>query len=215
MDVSFNAAKAPALRVAIVDYGMGNLHSVKRKLERVGVHPRVTSDPDELVRADKLLLPGVGHFGKAMEHLATMGLAPALHEAVMVRKTPILGICLGMQLFARRSEEGGAEGFGWIDADVVRFAIGDRRLKVPHMGWNSVCVARPNPLLAGVTEQTEFYFVHAYHLVCRDGRDVLCETDYGYAFTSVVERGNLYGVQFHPEKSHDAGEVLLRNFLYM
>jgi glutamine amidotransferase len=213
MALSFNAANASAPRVAIVDYGMGNLHSVKRKLERIGVHPQLTSAPDELLRADKLLLPGVGHFGKAMEHLATMGLVPALHEAVMVRKMPILGICLGMQLFARESEEGDAEGLGWIDADVVRFAIDDRRLKVPQMGWNSVCVARSSPLLEGVTEQTEFYFVHAYHLVCRDSRDVLCETDYGYPFTSVVERGNLYGVQFHPEKSHDAGEVLLRNFL--
>jgi imidazole glycerol-phosphate synthase subunit HisH len=201
--------------VIIVDYGMGNLHSVKRKLDRIGVHPQLTADPDELVRADKLLLPGVGHFGKAMEHLVTMGLVPALHEAVVVNRTPILGICLGMQLFARRSEEGGAEGLGWIDADVVRFAIGDpRRLKVPHMGWNSVRVIRSNALLEGVTERTEFYFMHAYHLVCRDSGDVVCDTDYGYRFTSVVERGNLYGVQFHPEKSHDAGELLLRNFLY-
>ena len=215
MPASFNAAKAPAPRVAIVDYGMGNLHSVKRKLDRLGVHPQLTSDPDELLRADKLLLPGVGHFGKAMEHLVTMGLVSALHEAVVVRKTPILGICLGMQLFARQSEEGGAEGLGWIDADVVRFAIDDRRFKVPHMGWNGVRAARPNPLLEGVTEQTEFYFVHAYHMICDDSGDVLCDTDYGYPFPSVVERGNLYGVQFHPEKSHDAGEVLLRNFLYL
>ena len=216
MAVSFNAANAQAPRVAIVDYGMSNLHSVKRKLDRIGVHPQLTSAPDELLRADKLLLPGVGHFAKAMEHLVTMGLVPALHEAVVVRKTPILGICLGMQLFARQSEEGGAKGLGWIDADVVRFDIDDpRRLKVPHMGWNNVRVARSDRLLEGVTERTEFYFMHSYHLVCRDGADVLCDTDYGYPFTSAVERGNLYGVQFHPEKSHDAGEVLLRNFLYL
>lgn len=214
MAASSKAASETAPRVAIVDYGMGNLHSVNRKLDRIGVHPRVTSDPNEVLRADKLLLPGVGHFGKAMEHLVRMGLAPALHEAVLVRRTPILGICLGMQLFASQSEEGGAEGLGWIDADVVRFAIDDRRLKVPHMGWNSLRMARPNPLLEGVTEQTEFYFVHAYHLVCRDVGDVICETEYGYSFTSVVHRDNVYGVQFHPEKSHDAGEVLLRNFLY-
>lgn len=216
MVASFNAANGPVPRVAIVDYGMGNLHSVQRKLDRIGVHPQITSDPNDLLRADKLVLPGVGHFGKAMENLDMMGLVPALHEAVVVKKTPILGICLGMQLFARQSEEGGAEGLGWIDADVVRFAVDDpNRLKVPQMGWNGVRVARSNPLLDGVTEQTEFYFVHAYHLVCRDSGDVLCETDYGYAFTSVVERGNVYGVQFHPEKSHDAGEVLLRNFLYL
>jgi glutamine amidotransferase len=175
----------------------------------------VTSDPGEVLRADKLLLPGVGHFGKAMEHLDTLGLVGALNEAVVVRQTPILGICLGMQLFARHSEEGDAEGLGWIDADVVRFAVHDPlRFKVPQMGWNGVRVARPDPLLDTVTEQTEFYFVHAYHMVCRDSADVLCDTDYGQPFTSVVQRGNVCGVQFHPEKSHDAGEVLLRNFLY-
>jgi imidazole glycerol-phosphate synthase subunit HisH len=202
-------------RVAIVDYGMGNLHSVKRKLDRIGVHGQITSDPGEVLRADKLILPGVGHFGKAMEYLAALGLVPALQEAVLDRRTPILGICLGMQLFARHSQEGDVEGLGWIDADVTRFAIDDARLKVPQMGWNGVRVARPDPVLHGVTEETEFYFVHAYHLVCRDSADVLCETDYGYPFTSVVQRDNLYGVQFHPEKSHEAGEALLRNFLYL
>jgi imidazole glycerol-phosphate synthase subunit HisH len=202
-------------RVAIVDYGMGNLHSVKRKLDRIGVHGQITSDPGEVLRADKLILPGVGHFGKAMEYLAALGLVPALQEAVLDRRTPILGICLGMQLFARHSQEGDVEGLGWIDADVTRFAIDDARLKVPQMGWNGVRVARPDPVLHGVTEETEFYFVHAYHLVCRDSADVLCETDYGYPLTSVVQRDNLYGVQFHPEKSHEAGETLLRNFLYL
>ena len=211
-----NAPNAPTPRVAIVDYGMGNLHSVKRKLDRIGVHAQLTSEPSELLRADKLLLPGVGHFGKAMEHLQKLDLVPALHEAAVVRKTPILGICLGMQLFASQGDEGGAEGLGWIDADVVRFGIDDtRRFKVPHMGWNGVRIARSSPLLEGVTEQTEFYFVHAYHMVCRDAGDVLCETDYGYPFTSIVQRENLYGVQFHPEKSQDAGEALLRNFVYL
>jgi glutamine amidotransferase len=212
---SSNAAAASSPRVAIVDYGMGNLHSVKRKLDRIGVAAQITSHPEDLLQADKLLLPGVGHFGKAMEHLATLGLLPALHEAVKVRRTPILGICLGMQLFARWSEEGDAEGLGWIDAEVVRFAIDDTRLKVPQMGWNTVRGSRGSPLLDGVTEQTEFYFVHAYHLVCRDRNDVLGETDYGYPFASAVEHANLSGVQFHPEKSHEAGEALLRNFLYL
>jgi glutamine amidotransferase len=215
MAASSNAHDAPT-RVAIVDYGMGNLHSVKRKLDRIGVHAQVTSEPNDVLRAEKLLLPGVGHFGKAMEHLGTLGLVGALHEAVVVRQTPILGICLGMQLFARHSQEGDSEGLGWIDADVTRFAVDDTlRFKVPQMGWNGVRVTRTSPLLEGVTEATEFYFVHAYHMVCRDSADVLCQTDYGYSFTSVVQRENVYGVQFHPEKSHDAGEVLLRNFLYV
>jgi glutamine amidotransferase len=208
------ATNLPAPRVAIVDYGMGNLHSVKRKLERLGVHARCTSDPGEIERADKLVLPGVGHFGRAMKHLTDLGLIPALEEAVMQRRTPILGICLGMQLFAHRSEEGDVAGLGWVDADVVRFAVDDPlRLKVPHTGWNGVRVVRPTPLVEGVTDQTEFYFVHAYHLACRDGADVICETDYGRQFTSAVQRGNVYGVQFHPEKSHEAGEAVLRNFL--
>lgn len=203
-------------RVAIVDYGMGNLHSVKRKLDRIGVDAEVTSDPQAVLGADKLLLPGVGHFGKAMENLAALGLLPTLHEAVLVRKTPILGICLGMQLFARRSEEGGAAGLGWIDAEVVRFAVEDtRRFKVPQMGWNGVRAARDSPLLEGLTEESEFYFVHAYHVVCEDRTDILCETDYGYTFTSAIQRDNVYGVQFHPEKSQDAGAAMLRNFLYL
>jgi imidazole glycerol-phosphate synthase subunit HisH len=210
-----NVPNAPTPRVAIVDYGMGNLHSVKRKLDRIGVNAQLTSDPSELLRADKLLLPGVGHFGKAMEHLGTLGLVPALNEAVVVRKTPILGICLGMQLFARHSQEGDAQGLGWIDADVVRFDVDTRDFKVPQMGWNGVQIARSSALVEGVTAQTEFYFVHAYHVVCHDSGDVLCETDYGCRFTSVVQRENVYGVQFHPEKSHDAGEALLRNFLYV
>lgn len=214
MTAGFEATSAPGPRVAIVDYGMGNLHSVARKLHRIGIQARITSDPREILAADKLLLPGVGHFGKAMEHLVNMGLVPALYEAVMIRQTPILGICLGMQLLARRSEEGDSEGLGWIDADVVRFAIDDSRLKVPHMGWNNLSVARSSVLLKEVTEETEFYFVHAYHIVCRDSADVICKTDYGYPFASAVQRGNLYGVQFHPEKSHDAGEALLRNFLH-
>lgn len=204
---------APTPLVAIVDYGMGNLHSVKRKLDRIGVHAHLTSEPGELLRADKLLLPGVGHFGNAMQHLRALGLVPVLHEAVMVNRTPILGICLGMQLFACSSEEGGTAGLGWIDADVRRFAVEDTlRFKVPQMGWNGVRPARPSPLLDGVTEETEFYFVHAYHMVCRDSADVLGDTDYGYRFTSVVQHDNVYGVQFHPEKSQDAGDALLRNF---
>jgi glutamine amidotransferase len=213
MAASYDASNAP--RVTIVDYGMGNLHSVKRKLDRIGVHGHLTSDPSEIRAADKLVLPGVGHFGKAMEHLRAMDVLGALHEAVVVDKTPILGICLGMQLLARSSQEGNAEGLGWIDAEVKRFALEDTlRFKVPHMGWNGVRVVRPDPLLDGLTESTEFYFVHAYHVVCNDRADVLCDTDYSYPFTSVVQRDNVYGVQFHPEKSHDAGEILLRNFLY-
>jgi len=206
-----------AQRIAIVDYGMGNLHSVRKKLDRIGVDVVVTSAPGDMARADKIVLPGVGHFGKAMENLTELGLADALNEAVLVNRTPILGICLGMQLFANRSEEGGGPaGLGWIDAEVVRFRVPDTlRFKVPHMGWNGVAVAKSSPLLREAGPRTEFYFVHSYHVVCHDPADVLCHTDYAYRFTSMVERDNVFGVQFHPEKSHDAGEALLKNFVYL
>lgn len=206
---------ASAPNVAIVDYGMGNLHSVLRKCARIGVSCHVTSEPADVLAADKLILPGVGHFAKAMDHLRAGGLIAALNEAVLQKRTPILGICLGMQLFARESEEGAAAGLGWLEADIVRFDIRDTaRFKVPQMGWNRLRVTRESRLLDGITPESEFYFVHAYHMVCADRGDVLGDTDYCYAFTSAVQRENIHGVQFHPEKSHDAGEVLLRNFLY-
>lgn len=200
--------------VVVVDYGMGNLHSVRRKLSAVGATPVVTSDPARVASADKLVLPGVGHFGKAMRTLAESGLREALDEAVQKRRAPILGICLGMQLLARHSEEGDAEGLGWLDADVVRFRVEDTlRFKVPHMGWNRVDVVRDCALTRDLGPGPELYFVHAYHLVCRDPADILGETEYGYRFPSAVARGNIYGVQFHPEKSHGTGRVILRGFL--
>jgi glutamine amidotransferase len=200
--------------VIVVDYGMGNLQSVARKLQRIGARPLVTSDPETVCRADRLVLPGVGHFKQAMDNLRSLGLQQALDDAVLRRETPILGICLGMQLFANRSEEGNVAGLGWIDADVVRFRIADTlRYKVPHMGWNGVHVAKRTPLTQSIDDSASFYFVHSYHLLCRDPQDVLCETCYEYVFASAVQTRNITGVQFHPEKSHDAGEQLLRNFV--
>jgi imidazole glycerol-phosphate synthase subunit HisH len=193
---------------------MGNLHSVARKLRRMGASPIVTSKPEAVRAAEKLVLPGVGHFKTAMDNLGKDGLGEALHEAVIGEKKPILGICLGMQLLAKRSEEGDSAGLGWLDADVVRFKVRDRiRHKVPHMGWNDVDVLRPDSLTRKLAAAAEFYFVHSYHLVCRDPRDVVGETEYAYRFASAVQRDNIFGVQFHPEKSHDSGEALLRNFL--
>jgi glutamine amidotransferase len=200
--------------VTIVDYGMGNLHSVLKKFRRIGCEPRVSSGPSDIASADKLVLPGVGHFGKAMQNLEQSGLRVSLDEAVVGRGVPILGICLGMQLFAKKSEEGDSEGLGWLDADVVRFRVRDTlRLKVPQMGWNNMEVRKESGLTRGLPQEPEFYFAHSYHLVCRDPSDVLGETIYDYRFPSAVERKNIYGVQFHPEKSHDVGETMLHNFL--
>ena len=160
------------------------------------------------------MLPGVGHFGVAMRNLEESGLRAALEEAVLRRGVPILGICLGMQLLARHSEEGDSAGLGWLDADVVRFKVSDAaRFKVPQMGWNNMDGKKDSLLTKGLSRNPEFYFAHAYHLVCRDPTDVLGETTYDYPFPSATERGNIYGVQFHPEKSHDVGEAMLRNFV--
>lgn len=200
--------------ITLVDFGAGNLHTIQRKLERLGARTTVTSEPEPLRLASKLVLPGVGHFARTMHALAERGMVEALGEAALIRGIPVLGICLGMHLMASRGEEGDAAGLGWIDGDVVRFSMPDPvRHKVPQMGWNTARPRKASPLFQGVPLTAEFYFAHGYHLVARDPADVLCETEYGYLFTSAVARDNLFGVQFHPEKSHDAGERLLQNFV--
>jgi len=198
----------------VVDYGMGNLHTVVKSLRRIGASVEVCATPDQIASAARLVLPGVGHFGQAIRNLALSGLRSSLEQAAMERKIPILGICLGMQLLAQRSEEGDSIGLGWLDADAVRFKMSDTlRFKVPQMGWNTVALGKESELTRGLPAEPEFYFAHAYHLVCRDPSDVIGQTEYSYAFPSVVQRRNIFGVQFHPEKSHDVGEAMLRNFV--
>jgi len=200
--------------VLIVDYGMGNIHSVRRRMDQAGAQCSVSSSPEVVLQAEKLILPGVGHFGRAMQNLQDSGLVDALNEAVLHRKTPVLGICLGMQLMAGHSEEGDADGLGWFDGTVTRFRVEDRlRYKVPHMGWNQARQMKQSPLLKGIPDNSEFYFVHSYHFLANEAADVLTETDYSYLFASAIEKDNIFGVQFHPEKSHDAGTLLLKNFI--
>jgi len=192
---------------------MGNLGSVRRKLDRIGAESVVSSKQGELEGCSRLILPGVGHFSKAVSNIKTLGLWDFLQHEVLEHKKPILGICLGMQLMAARSEEGDAEGLGWFDAEVVRFSVADTLThKVPHMGWNSVVLEKPSPLFNGVSLEQGFYFVHSYHFICNNREDVLNTTVYSYPFTSAVQKENIIGVQYHPEKSHDSGEKLLRNF---
>lgn len=201
--------------IAIVDYGMGNLASILNMCRHLGIAAQITKDPETLARAEKLILPGVGAFDAGMEQLEASGLLPLLNEQVLERSTPVLGICLGMQLLARRSEEGVRPGLGWIAADVVRFKSappGQPPLQVPHMGWSHL-VARSNArLLTGLKAESRFYFVHSYHMVCDNPDDVAATTDHGGAITAAVERGHIFGTQFHPEKSHRFGMQLLRNF---
>ncbi|ACX62457.1 MULTISPECIES: imidazole glycerol phosphate synthase subunit HisH [Bacillales] len=199
------------MAIAIVDYGMGNLHSVSKAVERLGYQPLVTGEREELLAADGIILPGVGAFGDAMEQLREASLDSVMKEAAESGK-PLLGICLGMQLLFSRSEEHGKyEGLDILPGSVVRFAGGD--YKVPHMGWNSLQFRkREHPLFAGL-EEGHVYFVHSYHVLPEVQSDLLAVTDYGQPVTAIVGRGSVYGMQFHPEKSGELGMSLLRNFL--
>ena len=200
--------------IVIIDYGMGNLRSVQKKFDRLNADVHISADPALIAQAGKLVLPGVGHFANGVRKLKDLNLWDVLNRKVLVERTPILGICLGMQLMARWSEEGNSKGLGWFDADVVRFTVGNRlTYKVPHMGWNTAETAKSSCLFADVPPKALFYFVHSYHMVCRQPQDVLALTTYDYAFASVIQKENIYGTQFHPEKSHDWGEQLIANFM--
>ncbi len=201
--------------LTIVDYGLGNLRSIENMLRRAGIKSEITADAARIAEARRLILPGVGHFAFGMEQLHDRGLVEVLNERVLGSRVPVLGICLGAQLLGRHSEEGDAAGLGWIEMDTVAF---DRsRLthgeKVPHMGWADTH-AKPHPLFAGL-EEPRFYYVHSFHLRCDDPADVLCEAEHGYRFTSGVAKGNVMGVQFHPEKSHAFGVHVLKAFAMM
>jgi imidazole glycerol-phosphate synthase subunit HisH len=192
---------------------MGNIHSVYKKLNRI-CSPVVSSNPNEIISADKIILPGVGHFAKAMNNIVSLGILEALSESVLIKKKPILGICLGMQLFANSSEEGNVAGLGWIDADVIRFKIDNQlKYKIPHVGWNTINIKKQNPLMLDIDEKHEFYFVHSYHFKCNNEIDILNTSNYECDFTSAIAKDNIFGVQYHPEKSQDAGDLVLKNFI--
>jgi glutamine amidotransferase len=201
--------------IVIIDYGMGNLGSIANMLKKVGAAATISSDIDTIKQADKLVLPGVGAFDSGMKNLAERGLIEVLNDKVLQDKTIILGLCLGMQLFTKYSEEGRLAGLGWLDAETVRFKFDNLHtdLKIPHMAWNTLKICQPHALFADADDNARFYFVHSYHVDCRDTRLILAETQYGYTFTSAVVKDNIVGVQFHPEKSHKFGSKLFRNFV--
>ena len=196
--------------LTIVDYGVGNLGSIANMLKKIGVPAVIVSDPRGVAQATKLILPGVGAFDAGMENLAARGLVDVLNERVLAARVPLLGLCLGMQLLTKSSEEGRREGLGWINAVTRRFAFGP--LKVPHMGWNSVELTAPHPLVSELPPDSRFYFVHSYFVECASPAPIVGRTTYGEEFTSIVARDNIMGVQFHPEKSHRFGMALLRGF---
>lgn len=201
--------------VVIVDYGLGNLGSMANMLKRVGAQVMISSDPAVIARADKLILPGVGAFDAGMKNLEARGLIPLLNARALEDRVPTLGVCLGMQLLSKRSEEGQLAGLGWLDAETVRFKFEGAvaGFKIPHMGWNRLVACRPHPLLAGLETENRFYFVHSYYVICADPSNELARTTYGVDFASAVVKDNIIGVQFHPEKSHRFGMRLLKNFV--
>lgn len=196
--------------ITIIDIGMGNLGSIRNMLKHVGVDSVVTSDAAEIESAEKLILPGVGAFDNAMESLKARELLGVLNKKAK-SGTPILGVCLGMQLLSKRSEEGKFSGLGWIDAETIRFKLGNG-FRIPHMGWNTVEANDDSDLFKNMPAEPRFYFVHSYHVACKDKGDVLATTNYGIDFASAVRHKNVYGVQFHPEKSHRFGMQLYKNF---
>ncbi|MHA2211301.1 MAG: imidazole glycerol phosphate synthase subunit HisH [Candidatus Thorarchaeota archaeon] len=199
--------------ITIIDFGMGNLGSIKNMLVRMDHDAEITSDLDVIRSASKLILPGVGAFDKAMTNLKNQGLIPVLNKLVLDEKVPILGICLGMHLLSSRSEEGILEGLNWIESDTIRFRFqNEQNIRIPHMGWNTTRIEQDSCLFEGMYEEPRFYFVHSYYVNCHNSSNVLATTNYGVDFTSSVIRDNIYGVQFHPEKSHKFGMKVLDNY---
>lgn len=199
--------------ITIVNYGLGNLGSIFNMLKKIGVSSRIASDGEEIAQAQKIILPGVGNFDRAMERIGESGLRKIIDQKALIEKVPILGICLGMQLLTKCSEEGKLPGLGWIPARTVRFCFPEEsQIKIPHMGWNMVKRATPSPLTENFKPEHRFYFVHSYHVQVEEENLSILKTEYGYHFASAIQKDNIFGVQFHPEKSHGFGMRLLENF---
>jgi len=199
--------------IIMIDYGAGNIRSVQKAFEHIGAKVTLTEEPDMVLGARKLVLPGVGAFGSGLTALRARHLDSAIIRAAN-QGTPLLGICLGMQfLFDQSDEMGLHDGLGLISGHVTRFNLADKGLKVPHMGWNQIESKRDHPLLNGVPDGSHAYFVHSYYCVADDDRDVIAQTEFGHPFASCVARGNIFGIQFHPEKSQLRGLQILRNFV--
>lgn len=200
--------------ITIIDYKTGNLGSIQNILKKIGVESIITSDKNEIANAKKLILPGVGSFDTGMSNLSALGIIDILNHKVIYEKIPVLGICLGMQLLSKSSEEGKLPGLGWIDSVTKRFNfINTREYKIPHIGWNFIKVRKESKLLKNMYDDPRFYFVHSFYLAANDTNDILASSTYELEFTSAIERDNILGVQFHPEKSHKFGMALLKNFV--
>lgn len=200
--------------ISILNYGMGNLGSIQNMLKKLNIQSQIINSPEECQDVQKLILPGVGHFEEGMRVLNENGWLPILNQKVMDEQIPVLGICLGMQLMAKCSEEGNCDGLNWIDANVKRFKFEEQSMKVPHMGWNEVLPKFSSPLFEGfeILEDIRYYHVHSYYVELNSPEFEIAKTVYGIPFTSAFQKNNIYGVQFHPEKSHKFGLKMLSNF---
>jgi glutamine amidotransferase len=200
--------------IKIVDYGCGNINAIANIYKRLAIPASIAAGPKDLQGAEKVILPGVGAFDHVVKCLNESGMKPELERLVLEEKKPILGICVGMQILGKRSEEGVLPGLGWINGEVKKIDVSNftHEPRLPHMGWNDVVPLTREPLFVNLETTPRFYFLHSYYFDCADENDALAVTDYGGRFTSAVHSENVYGVQFHPEKSHQWGIQLLRNF---
>ena len=199
--------------ISILDYNMGNISSVFWALSKNNIECKVIRTYDEIISADKIILPGVGHFGKAIDYLQSNKLDEALCKSILENKKPILGICLGMQLMCQRSEEGETSGLGWFEASVTKMHVENNlKYKIPHIGWNTAERAKEIQIFKGIEPEDEFYFIHSYCVAKTTNDEAFCETTFESKFLSALNKENIYGVQFHPEKSHEPGFQLLKNF---
>lgn len=200
--------------ITIVDYGLGNIRAFVNVYDRLNVKTKIAHSKDDLKDAQKIILPGVGAFDYAMSQLNASGMRDELEYQVLENKVPVMGICVGMQMLSKRSEEGRLEGLNWIDGEAKLFDVSliPYKTQLPHMGWNSISVTKENDLLKDFNKSSRFYFLHSYYFYCNNKENVIAETQYGAQYASAVRKDNIYGIQFHPEKSHNNGITLLNNF---
>lgn len=200
--------------ITLIDYGVGNIFAFQNVYKRLDIPTKIAKTSQDLVDAKKLILPGVGSFDYAMNQLNNSGMREKLDELVIEEKVPVIGICVGMQMMGNRSDEGKLEGLKWIDSEILKFDedLIQQRTKLPHMGWNDVTPVDIHPLFNGLEKGAIFYFLHSYYFKCNNPTDSIAVSDYGLSFSSAINKDNIYGIQFHPEKSHQYGEKLLHNF---
>ena len=200
--------------ITLIDYGVGNIFAFQNVYKRLNIPTKIAKRKEDLANAKKLILPGVGSFDYAMAQLNASGMREKLDELVLEKKVPVIGICVGMQMMGNRSDEGKLEGLKWIDSEILKFDqnLIQQRTKLPHMGWNDVAPINNHPLFIGLEKEAIFYFLHSFYFKCKNETESIAVSNYGIFFSSAVHRENIFGIQFHPEKSHQYGEKLLHNF---